>query len=939
MKKTRFIAYSITHVIKYRTFLFVGLALAGFALFSSFILADNDPVILKIITQLTKWTDDYPIEKVYLQFDKPYYAAGDDIWFKAYLTVGGHHQLSALSGTLNVELINKQDSVKNWIKLPVIQGTAAGDFKLPDTLHGGRYRVRAYTNWMRNAGPGYYFDKTITIANSPADSVFAKSSYAYAIVNNQQQVTATINYTNSDGKALVNKPIVYAVQYNGKEATHGKNVTDDKGNITLSFIKPGGAITNKGIITTGLKLSEKNTVAKTLIINATSGKADVQFFPESGSLVNGLNSRVAFKAVGPNGFGVSIKGSIIDNENNKLASFSTQHLGMGSFNIIPQSGKTYKAQITYEDGSESTVNLPEALNSGYVLTINNKADNRISLGVAGSKDLADAGNVYVVAQSGGEVCYVGQSQSQGEDFNASIPKSRFPAGIVQFTLFSAKGEPLNERIAFIEHPDSLLKLDVHTAKSISAAREKVRVEFDVKNDGKPAVGSFSATVVDDGKVPFDESDETSILSHLLLTSDLRGYIEKPNYYFNQNNETTRADLDVLMLTQGYRRFEWKPVLAGTLPAPVYAPQKLINVMGTVKTLSGKAAGGAKVTMISPTAGMPFMLDTIADGLGVFTFKNLLLEDSVRFAVKAYAANGGKNVDIRMLNNDHDAGTEDNALAAINFESSYDTFSPYLKADNKLYREQLKYGLGNHEIALKEVVIKDHKKVSPWVEHSSNLNGPGNANQVLTSDDLEKRGCLTLDDCLNGMLVGVVFYNNTPRSLRTGPPMGGATTKTPKGGNMTIIIDGVPQDKALEKNILGTVPVHDVASIEVLRDGGLCAIYGSLGLDGIILITTKHGDEKTDVPKTTEPGTLIYTPKGYYRAREFYSPQYDDPKTNLSVADLRTTIYWKPNVVTDKDGHAYFEYYNAGAPGTYRVIIEGVDAAGHLGRQVYRYRVQ
>src|SRR5207253_2009423 len=104
------------------------------------------------------------IEKVYLQLDKPYYAAGDNMWFKAYVTA--NNKPSTLSGTLNVELIDNRDSVKHRIKLPINDGITWGDFSLPDTLHAGSYRVVAYTNWMRNAGADYFFDRTIAIGNT-----------------------------------------------------------------------------------------------------------------------------------------------------------------------------------------------------------------------------------------------------------------------------------------------------------------------------------------------------------------------------------------------------------------------------------------------------------------------------------------------------------------------------------------------------------------------------------------------------------------------------------------------------------------------------------------------------------------------------------------------------------------------------------------------------
>lgn len=859
MKKPSRLINSIWHFIKSRKltiFFIAGINLLLSVVISSFVVPDNDPIISKIITQLGKWTNDYPIEKVYLQLDKPYYAVGENIWFKAYITIGGQHQLSALSGSLNVELIDEKDSVKAWIKLPVVRGTTWGDFKLRDTLPEGNYRIRAYTNWMRNVGPEYYFDKKVTIVN-PVDSVISHS------------------------KLTGNKPAI--------------------------------------------KISP---------INQLPGKVDVQFFPESGSLVNGLNSIVAFKAVGPSGLGVNIKGIITDNAGNKVVEFNTQHLGMGAFNFTPQNGKTYKASITDADGANYLVTLPAALNTGYVLSINNKDANTISLNVTGSSDYVNAGNLYVVGQSGGEVYYVGKSGSSGEDFNATIAKSRFPAGIVQFTLFSSTGEPLNERVAFIEHEDSLLKLSISSSPSVSAPRKKVRIDLSAQSNSKPVFGTFSATVLDDDKVRYDEQSETTILSHILLNSDLRGYIEQPNYYFDQPNDETRADLDVLMLTQGYRRFEWKPLMAGTLAPPAYQPEQLIVISGSVETLNGKPVPGAKVTLFAPASAGQFMLDTIADNQGSFAFKGMLLKDSIRFIIKATTAKGGKNVAIVMDKNE-DLDTKSKDIPTINFIKNEQVPGTYLKAAKTLYQEELKYGLGDHTRFLKEVVIKAQPK--PKVPHSSNLNGPGNANQIITGYDLYKNFCLNLADCLPGRLTGVIFYDGLPYSLRNmGDGSPGSKQKPPP---MLLVVDGVPKDSNETKEDLSRIQPSEISSIEVLRDIGFTSIYGSRGIGGVIILTTKRAEDYMDVKVTMENGALVYLPKGYYRAREFYSPQYDDPKTNQPVADLRTTIYWKPDINTNKNGHAFFEYYNAGTPGVYRVIIEGIDGDGHIGREVYRYKVE
>jgi hypothetical protein len=899
--------------------LFAGIfVLAITAMATGFVKPEDDP-IQRIVAQLEKWTNDHPQEKVYLQFDKPYYGVGDNIWFKAYITVGPEHQLSALSGALNVELVNEQDSVKQWIKLPVTSGITWGDFALSDTLQEGTYRIRAYTNWMRNAGPDYFFEKTITIGNAATNNVFTKTTYKYSKVNNAQKVDAVINYADLDNAPYAGKEVNYNVRINDKQILKNKGTTDAQGNITISFINATPAPLTSGLIVTNIKIDDKKTVSKNISIKTTSGQADVQFFPESGSLVNGIRSRVAFKAVGPNGLAVDIKGMITDNNNTEVAQLTTRHLGMGVFALTPEAGKTYKAQITYPDGSQNTLALPTAAEQGYVMMLNNIDTAKIGLRVTGSAAL-NSKNIYVVAQSGGVVCYVARNNGGTSTFSASVPKNKFPSGIAQFTLFTATGEPLNERIAFIQREDDILNLKVSANASTLAPRQRVKINLNAANSsGKPVVGAFSASVIDESKVQTDEAAETSIFSQLLLTSDLKGFIEQPNYYFTKANEKTNADLDVLMMTQGYRRFAWKPLLANQLPSPAFLPEKTLQISGTVKTLGGKPVPNSKV-MLFTTSGGTFILDTVADAQGKFAFKNLLFKDSIRFVIQARTAKNGKNVEISLDNLPSRSVVK--SVRPQDVEVGAEALNAYLKFSKKQYDEEAKYGLGNHTILLKEVTVTEKRKSA--LANSSNLNGPGNADQVITAEAFEKMGCTTIDQCLQGRLLGVIFRGGVPYSTRS--------MNTP----MQVILDGV----YVESDFLQNIAPMDIASVEVLRTIGNTAIYGSRGGGGVLLINTKRGgDYNYSAANVYSPGIITYTPKGYYTARQFYAPKYDDPKTNVTIADLRTTIHWVPSIVTDNSGNASFEFFNAGTKGTYRVVVEGINDEGHLGRQVYRYQVQ
>ncbi len=205
--------------------------------------------------------------------------------------------------------------------------------------------------------------------------------------------------------------------------------------------------------------------------------------------------------------------------------------------------------------------MPKAGDTGYTLSVDNTgADNiriKIIPGPAIMKSTSETGVMALVAQSGGMIYYAGKSKPGMKSFTAIVPKSKFPTGIVQFTLFSSTGEPLNERLVFVQNNDQL-KLNIASNQQTYQPRQKVKIDLTANDKtGKPVTGSFSVSVSDETKVPVDETAESTILSNLLLTSDLRGYIEKPNYYFTNVNEKTAADLDMLMLTQGYHRFEWK----------------------------------------------------------------------------------------------------------------------------------------------------------------------------------------------------------------------------------------------------------------------------------------------------------------------------------------------------------------------------------------------
>lgn len=897
------------------------LIVGSFFVFASFKRVD-DP-INKIAAQLDDWLSSHPQEKVYLQLDKPYYAIGDDIWFKAYIVTGSNHRLSALSGVLNVELIDDRDSVKQSIKLPAINGSTWGSFALPDTLKEGNYRIRAYTNYMRNAGEDYYFDKTIVIANSISNNVFTNTTYSYNTQNGKQTANAVINYYNLDGQPYNNTPVNYKVQLGQATAANGKTQTDDKGNLSISFDVPDKE--KAGRIETELRLTDKKRIVKSVILKAATSKIDLQFFPEGGNLVNNATTKISFKAIGADGLGTSINGVVIDNHNKQVAAFTTANLGMGVFNLKPEKDKTYKAVITNADGSTSVFDLPAATDSGYSLVINDAGPNNLSINVtpgpAVKASTLPTDVISLIAQSGGTIYYAGKSKPGLNSFNAIIPKDKFPSGIVQFTLFSPTAEPMNERLVFIRNDDQL-KLGLTAGKTYKP-REKVKIDIAAADkNSKPAVGSFSVSVIDESKVHVDAASENSIITNLLLTSDLKGYIEKPESYFNNINEHSRDYLDILMLTQGYRRFIWKEVIANNSPPIKYQPEKTLAISGFIKTPFGKAVANGRVTLLS-TAGGTLLADTVSDKRGHFVFENLVFKDSIKFLIQARTAEGRKNlvIDLDTVRPQKVGKNKNTPDLQVNISQG---LTSYLENSRSYYSQQLRYGFADSTILLKEVEIKEKKKVNP-VENSSNLNGPGNASQVISGESLGNLDCATIVDCLTGRLHGVIFdqTTNIPYCNLSDYRL-----------QMLVLVDGA----AIFPYLINQLNPLTIASVEVLSSLQLVSIYGTDARGGVIIITTKQGTDNFNYQRNP-PGVTTYKAKGYYKSREFYSPGYSTIKVNSQLADLRSTIYWKPDIITDKNGKASVEYFNADGKGTYRVVVEGIDSEGNLGRAVYRYEVK
>ncbi|RZL43982.1 MAG: carboxypeptidase regulatory-like domain-containing protein [Pedobacter sp.] len=452
-------------------------------------------------------------------------------------------------------------------------------------------------------------------------------------------------------------------------------------------------------------------------------KIDAMFFPEGGNLLAGVRNKVGVKILTSDGLGANMEGYILDDKNEKIAYFKTEHAGMGVFAFSPIENRTYKAILTTTDGKTSSFSLPKALNSGYSLNVNS-SDENIRVGIFCSKNLTNR-DVYLIAQANGIVFSTFTVKMDDVSLVANMPTNKFPTGIVQFTLFDSSFTPIAERLLFVNHNDQLnLNILTSTENKILG---KAHIALDVKDKQINSIdGNFSVAVTDASKVLINEDEETTILSNFLLMSDLKGYVEKPNYYFNNINENKLKHLDNLMLTQGWRRFTWTDVIALKEPKINFRPEQSFEITGKITGLDNKPISNAEVKLFSITPGLILNLDTISDINGNFAFDRLGITDSSSFILQAKTDKNSKAINL-IIEQKPNVSNELKKGNTVNI-------APYVAATKERFVELNKFNKLDKGILLKSVTISATKpKIHLNVPNSANASGI--ADHVIKKEEL------------------------------------------------------------------------------------------------------------------------------------------------------------------------------------------------------------
>jgi hypothetical protein len=794
---------------------------------------------------------------------------------------------------------------------------ASAQLVLADSLYSsGHYPLRAYTQWMRNAGEDYFFTHTLRVG----DVLHYKASASASFSENDQGLTAELTYTSAKGIVLSAQEVNYKLKQGDKVFSAGKIATTLNGKAGVVF--PADKLPKEGtlILETTSILKAGPVLTNRFVVNTGKDKFALDFFPEGGSLVVGVRSKVAFKAIGKDGLGISLKGHIENEKGEQVSLFETGRFGMGIFALLPQTGSTYTAVITEGNFQGRRSVLPRALTEGFVLSANRSASDDILVRISRSAGMESQTDVRLVVQANGEVQNAVKLAITNPSITFTIAKSELANGINQLTLFSADNRALAERLVFVQQKQANALLE--SEKPEYSTRDLVKLMFDNSDN---VVGGYSVAVVKADKLTLPEEKQLTIYSNLLLSADLKGHIEDPNYYFTDPDSNKAAELDALLLTQGWRRFNWTEVLSEKAALPQYKVEEGLEINGKITTLiSGKPVPNAKIRLLA--AKEMLFLDTLTNAQGRFSFKDLQLSDSVEVVLRASGAKESNNVKV-VLDEVDEIGPltirEEVSTLSLVADTAMKT---YLSQTSSLFDEMERTGKIIQGTTLKTVEIITKKKI-PEIKGSVYPFAATPPDVTLEPDILQD--LVSLETYLKGRFMGIIIKQSQIWGVC-------AKCGAKRDGPMFILLNGFPIED------LSGVDPRSLTGVQIIKGGIIAENMGhSLMVGpapyGIVFLTMKGIPNKYIKPNRP-PGLLQHSLAGYTYAREFYTPSYEVQK-NGPKNDFRSTLFWKPDIVTNEDGRAEFSFYASDEPGQYRITLEGIGADGQLCRKISYFVVK
>ena len=779
-----------------------------FSFSTTAIVQAQSPGFSVIRDQFENYRENMPQEKIYAHTDKNVYLAGEILWFKIYNVDASFHQFLDISKLAYVEVLDKDHKPVIQTKISLNEGLGNGSFSLPVDLNSGNYVMRAYTNWMKNFGADFFFEKPITIINT----------------------------------------------------------------------------------------------IKTEPINATSkaqNSYDIQFFPEGGNLVNGIESTVGFRAVDQFGRGYDLAGVVANNNSDTILSFQSTKFGIGNFKFTPISGIAYKAFFRLPNGDVVIKELPQPFNEGYVMHLHKAAEDKIHITVKTSKNLTGQ-NVYLFVHSRQQIIETLSASVANDGVEFTVDEKKLGDGISHFTVFNSEKQPVCERL-FFKRPAKQLLIDAFSNQKQIESRKKVLIDIETKDEkGNTKIADLSMAVY---RLDSLNISQENIFSYLWLGSDLKGEVESPEYYFANPGADTDISIDNLMLTHGWRRFKWEEVLKFKTPFFAFVPEYEGHIV----------------------SGVVFNKETNLPAKNVQSF--LAIPDS---SFRFFAGQSDENGNVNFYTKDF-YGPREIFAQAGGRERLFriDIKSPFFESYSS--RTIPPFSLSSVSGHLLQA-----NSVSMQVQN------------IYVADKLNKTLSAKIDTNLfyvptrTYLLDNYVRFPTMEEVLREYVQEVAVTKQNNKlilaGGRRDaagilyryeplVLLDGIPLFDNPNK-----IFAFDPLKIKELQIVNQRYFLGTAIFEGLLSYKTYTGrPEGLEI----DPNATVLDYEGLQLQREFYTPVYETQNQVTSrMPDFRNLLYWNATVKTNSSGKQQLSFYTSDLAGKYIVVIEGLSADGRAGSRSF-----
>ena len=820
----------------------------------------------------------YPQEKIHVVTDRDLYCGGDTIWLRAFVVDADTHVQTAISKYAYVELLSPFGYADKRVKLMERDGVYSGYIPVDEDIYEGDYTLAAYTAFAENQGPDYFFRKPLKILAPQSSKYVIDSEFT---PSGEDKVTGTFKI-----ESLAGDPINYKV---------------------MSWIMPDGDFlelphAKKGISRKFSRDKDENVVlvkfgdyGRYFNVEYPVEKTDLALYPEGGWLIADQPCTVAFKATDENGKGVAVSGVIRDDMNEEIATFSTVHNGMGSVMFIPEEGRTYTAHYMGPEAQLRTAEIGAA-KSGAVSLRYGSAGNKGTFSVAGD----DGQELELVVSLRGTGVIAAPISSANP---LSFDKADMPTGLYQALLVSKTDHVvLSERLFFIGADRPL-----PAVSSLNPDSTSIRLEM-------PAGLSGDCSVRVTNRRMDPESPEIDIQTQLLLQSELRGRIENPRYYFNSTDRERERNLDLLMMVNGWSRYNIPDAIRGKYEEPKIPLEIGQEISGQVRSRwKNSPMEGVMVSAIVPKKNFGTFADTDSDG--IFHLNGFDFPEGTPFILKAMNEKGGLEANYDIF--------EDRFPATESLPPSYSSVSTEDITD---------FFKGSRWILLDEV------KVQAFRESNDDIYA-NFASYSRTADDMKVRGITSIEQALRG-IGGITNHMGHLkwRYFEVSYYVDGQLFD-PRG-NATLMYNVAGQYSPWVHNALGhdiggssfygptlsevsaAVPFNMIERIDFIRPEHSLVLGPSYG-GPTVVITTKKGDK---VHWERQFELKDHLPLGYQEYKEYASPMLS---VDTDEYDLQThpTLLWLPSVKFDDTGKTI--QLKHPVKSDYSVIIEGISDNGDI----------